>query len=221
MVGVRHSLSAGELYTIVCRARGSRPPPSISWRLGAEDVSSLVTELVTSSDGVTSSSLQLRALPRHHGQLLSCEAAVPGLASAGRLDSASVLNVHHLGPASLQLGRDLASPVREGEDAYLECEVEANPRPSKVAINDNYNIKIIMIIIIIITTGDLAEGRGGGQAAGGLWNHPQQPDPGAAAGVQVTNHNTPSSHVTSCSPLIGPGPRPASTPARRPTARAA
>ena len=134
MVGVRHSLSAGELYTIVCRARGSRPPPSISWRLGAEDVSSLVTELVTSSDGVTSSSLQLRARPRHHGQLLSCEAAVPGLASAGRLDSASVLNVHHLGPASLQLGRDLASPVREGEDAYLECEVEANPRPSKVAI---------------------------------------------------------------------------------------
>merc|ERR1712197_311230 len=74
MVGVRHSLSAGELYTIVCRARGSRPPPSISWRLGAEDVSSLVTELVTSSDGETSSSLQLRALPHHHGQLLSCEA---------------------------------------------------------------------------------------------------------------------------------------------------
>ena len=143
MVGVRHSLSAGELYTIVCRARGSRPPPSISWRLGAEDVSSLVTELVTSSDGVTSSSLQLRARPRHHGQLLSCEAAVPGLASAGRLDSASVLNVHHLGPASLQLGRDLASPVREGEDAYLECEVEANPRPSKVAI-----VIIVMIIII-------------------------------------------------------------------------
>ena len=137
-MGVRHSLSAGELYTIVCRARGSRPPPSISWRLGAEDVSSLVTELVTSSDGVTSSSLQLRARPRHHGQLLSCEAAVPGLA-ASRLDSASVLNVHHLGPASLQLGRDLASPVREGEDAYLECEVEANPRPSKVDISKNYN----------------------------------------------------------------------------------
>ena len=128
-----HSLSAGEKYLIECEAVGSRPPPVLSWRLGDSDVTVLQTELVTSNDGnITKSTISLLAEAKHHGLSLSCHAQVPGL-KEDRIEASSSLNVHFIHSASLRLGSSMAGErVREGDDVYLECSVEANPRPERV-----------------------------------------------------------------------------------------
>jgi len=128
-----HSLSAGEKYMVECEAVGSRPPPVLSWRLGDADVTVLQTELVTSNDGnITRSTISLEAEARHHGLSLSCHAHVPGLED-DKMEASSSLNVHFIQSASLRLGSSIAGErVREGDDVYLECGVEANPRPERV-----------------------------------------------------------------------------------------
>ena len=135
-----HSLSAGEKYMVECEAVGSRPPPVLSWRLGDSDVTVLQTELVTSNDGnITRSTISLEAEARHHGLSLSCHAQVPGLED-DKMEASSSLNVHFIQSASLRLGSSMAGErVREGDDVYLECGVEANPRPERVTWYRNGN----------------------------------------------------------------------------------
>ena len=132
--GVRHSLSSGEKYLLECVATGSRPSPTISWSIGDTDVTGLETKLVTSNDNnITTSSISLLADPKHSGQTITCTAIVPGL-SESRITSSSILNVHFISSASLSLGSSMTEGqmVKEGDDVYLECKVESNPRPHKI-----------------------------------------------------------------------------------------
>ena len=71
--------------------------------------------------------------PKYSGQTITCTAMVPGL-SGSRITSSSILNVHYISSASLSLGSSMTEgqAVKEGDDVYLECEVESNPRPHKI-----------------------------------------------------------------------------------------
>ena len=125
MRSVHHSLSSGERYLIECQATGSRPVPVISWSLGDTDVTVLQTKLVSSNDNNV-------AEPGHNGQTISCSAKVPGLAGS-TITTSSILNVHYISSAALSLGSSMTSKtVKEGDDVYLECKVDANPRPHKI-----------------------------------------------------------------------------------------
>ena len=132
--GLRHSLVAGERYSLECRAVGSRPPPSISWRLGSSLINVLQTRLETSHDNnVTTSTISLLAESHHHGMTISCAAGVPGLPDS-TLETRRSLNVHFITAARLRLGSNMRlEEVKEGDDVYLECEVESNPRPERVS----------------------------------------------------------------------------------------
>ena len=133
MRGVHHSLSSGERYLIECQATGSRPVPVISWSLGDTDVTVLQTKLVSSNDNnVTTSTISLLAEPGHNANTISCSAKVPGLAGS-TITTSSSLNVHYISSATLSLGSSMTSKtVKEGDDVYLECKVDANPRPHKI-----------------------------------------------------------------------------------------
>ena len=134
MRGLRHSLLAGERYSLECRAVGSRPTPSISWRLGDSLINVLQTRLESSHDtGVTSSTISLLVEPHHHGQTISCAAGVPGLKDS-TMEATRTLNVHFISSARLRLGSSMRlEEVKEGDDVYLECEVLSNPRPDRVS----------------------------------------------------------------------------------------
>ena len=132
--GLRHSLVAGQKYSLLCRAVGSRPPPSISWRLGDSLINVLQTRLETSHDNnVTTSTISLLAESHHHGQTISCAAGVPGLKDS-TMEATRTLNVHFISSARLRLGSSMRlEEVKEGDDVYLECEVKSNPRPERVS----------------------------------------------------------------------------------------
>ena len=131
--GLRHSLISGERYSVECRAIGSRPPPIISWRLGDSLINVLQTKLETSNDhNVTTSTISLLAEPDHHGKTISCTAEVPGLEDSA-MEAKSDLNVHFISSARLSLGSSMKlEDVKEGDDVYLECEVDSNPRPNRI-----------------------------------------------------------------------------------------
>ena len=132
--GLRHSLVAGQRYSLECRAVGSRPPPSISWRLGSSLINVLQTRLETSHDNnITTSTISLLAEPHHNGQTISCAAGVPGLPDS-TMETTRSLNVHFMSSAVLRLGSSMRlGEVKEGDDVYLECEVKSNPRPERVS----------------------------------------------------------------------------------------
>ena len=134
VVGLRHSLLAGESYSLECRAVGSRPPPSISWRLGDSLINVLQTRLESSHDNnVTTSTISLLAESHHHGQTISCAAGVPGLPHS-TVEATRSLNVLFISSARLRLGSSMRlEEVKEGDDVYLECEVQSNPRPDRVS----------------------------------------------------------------------------------------
>ena len=131
--GLRHSLVSGERYSVECRAIGSRPPPSISWRLGDSLINVLQTRLETSNDhNITTSTISLLAEPDHNGKTISCTAEVPGLENSA-MEATSSLNVHFISSARLSLGSSMRlEDVKEGDDVYLECEVNSNPRPDRI-----------------------------------------------------------------------------------------
>ena len=134
MRGLRHSLVAGQRYSLECRAVGSRPPPSISWRLGDSLINVLQTRLETSHDNnLTTSTISLLAEPHHNGQTISCAAGVPGLPDS-TMETTRSLNVHFISSARLRLGSSMRlEEVKEGDDVYLECDVKSNPRPERVS----------------------------------------------------------------------------------------
>ena len=131
--GLRHSLLAGEKYSLECRAVGSRPPPTISWRLGDTLINELQTRLETSNDNnVTTSTISLLAESDHHGKTISCIAGVPGLSNS-TMEATRSLNIHFISSAKLSLGSTMRlGEVKEGDDVYLECEVNSNPRPDRI-----------------------------------------------------------------------------------------
>ena len=133
--GLPHSLSRGEKYLIQCEAVGSRPVPDISWRIGDTDVRVLETSVETSPDkNVTVSTISLLAEPGHNGETISCSASVPGLINS-RKSTVSMINVHYISSAAVSLGSSMtrSERIKEGDDVYLECNVDANPRPHRIS----------------------------------------------------------------------------------------
>ena len=125
---------------------GSRPPPTISWRLGDTLINELQTRLETSNDNnVTTSTISLLAESDHHGKTISCIAGVPGLSNS-TMEATRSLNIHFISSAKLSLGSTMRlGEVKEGDDVYLECEVESNPRPDRVIWLKN--VSDLMVIL--------------------------------------------------------------------------
>ena len=97
---------------------------------------------------MTTSTISLLASPEDSGKSIRCKADVPNLPNSG-VETIQNLNIHckyltfkllkliifflDISGARLSLGSSLSvSDVKRGEDVYLECRVQASPRPHKV-----------------------------------------------------------------------------------------
>ncbi|XP_069953152.1 uncharacterized protein [Cherax quadricarinatus] len=124
-------LREGEQQEIVCVVVGARPPPTITWWSGYQRV--LQATLTTSADGnMTTSSVVLTPRPEHNGSFLRCVAETH--AAPASLDDTWYLVVHYVPRATCTYGASLdAANIKEGDDVYFECSIQANPAVIRVS----------------------------------------------------------------------------------------
>ncbi|XP_069163229.1 protein turtle homolog A [Procambarus clarkii] len=133
-------LRAGREYQLVCEVRGSRPPPTITWY----DTHTRIPDAIetTSADGnVTTSTLVFTPRPEDHGTTLRCLAETR--AAHATMDDVWNLTVHYLPTAAASFGSSLdEANIKEGDDVYFECFIEANPRVSHVSWRHNNEVLV-------------------------------------------------------------------------------
>ncbi|XP_069951905.1 nephrin-like isoform X2 [Cherax quadricarinatus] len=132
-------LKAGREYLVGCQVLGARPPPTLTWWTGHQRV--LQATVLTSEDSnVTSSRLMLLPRSQDHGSSLRCIAET--FASPATMEDSWHLDVHYVPKVRLRYGASLdAESVKEGDDVYFECFVEANPPASRISWrHDNWEI---------------------------------------------------------------------------------
>nr|XP_045585149.1 nephrin-like [Procambarus clarkii] len=129
------ALRAGIEYVVECVAVGARPPPSITWWSGDRRVLS-ATLKVSEDNNVTTSSVGVTPRPEDNGSFLRC--IVETHAAPAILEASWNLTVHYIPKASCSFGASLdSSIIKEGDDVYFECKIEANPRATRVSWRHN------------------------------------------------------------------------------------
>ncbi|XP_069191365.1 nephrin isoform X2 [Procambarus clarkii] len=124
-------LVAGRQAKLVCTVVGSNPPPLVTWYQQGQQVTPLHTQ-VQVSENMTVSVLLLEVTRRHHGRQLVCRAQHPTLPLA-TLEDIFTLDVSYKPSVNLTLGRTLdPKNLKEGNDLFFDCSVDANPPPYKV-----------------------------------------------------------------------------------------
>ncbi|XP_037777069.1 peroxidasin homolog [Penaeus monodon] len=131
IMSLKDELSEDEKYKIVCESSGSRPSASITWWKNGM----LMTDArkqVFQEGNITRSTLHLIPSPADNDVYISCRAENPRVPTAVIEDSAK-LNVHYTPRLSLAAGQNLdMEDIKEGDDVYFECGIQANPRVYKV-----------------------------------------------------------------------------------------
>ncbi|KAF2357359.1 CD80-like immunoglobulin C2-set, partial [Trinorchestia longiramus] len=124
-------LVAGREARLLCEVRGSNPPPRIRWFRNAEQIP-IDSSTVRHTRNISTSILVLDIHEQDHGSKLTCRAENPLLPTA-TLEDIYTLDVTYKPNVSLALGWSLKlQDLKEGNDAFFECRVDANPRPYKV-----------------------------------------------------------------------------------------
>ncbi|XP_066996911.2 uncharacterized protein [Anabrus simplex] len=118
-------------YTLTCVAVGSRPQANITWWRGNHRFRRGNPQVVANETTVTST-VTFSPVPEDHGHILKCHADNPKIPNSGIEDSLP-LEVVYPPLVSLQLGSTLnPDDIKEGDDVYFECNIEANPKEKKI-----------------------------------------------------------------------------------------
>ena len=152
----KEPVSAGKFYDVHCQTIGARPPPTITWWMAGKQIrSNFKTE--TSPDGnVTVSTLTLTPSTLDSGSQLVCRAGntrLPDstLEDSWRLEiyckflhllretpSQSITSIPDIPSSTLTIGSNLnASNIKEADDVYFDCKVQASPAPYKITWRHN------------------------------------------------------------------------------------
>ncbi|XP_018327739.1 nephrin-like [Agrilus planipennis] len=125
------TFSAEKKYELICRCKGSRPPPIISW--WKDGIPMEGGTISVSADGnTTTSTLWFTPQASDDGLVLSCRAANQMVPHSELRDS-WMLKVLYPPKIILHLGHGLQpSSIREGVDVYFECQIIANPKVTRV-----------------------------------------------------------------------------------------
>ncbi|KAK8402382.1 hypothetical protein O3P69_000656 [Scylla paramamosain] len=127
-----NSLSAGTEYELVCQSWGSRPSAIISWWKGGTTALKDAVMTTSPDSNVTTSILKYRAEMTDSGKYLTCRAVNQHIPQSAREDGLR-LNVYYKPVVTLQMGSNLdPENIKEGDDVYFECHINANPDVQKV-----------------------------------------------------------------------------------------
>ncbi|XP_077483340.1 protein turtle homolog B-like isoform X3 [Amblyomma americanum] len=131
-------LSANKEVELVCSSSGSRPPATLTWWKGGQQIrparDSEDASGAAAGGGLSASTSVLLFTPTvdDNNRILSCRAenkAIPGSA----LEEGWKLEVYYTPMVTLQLGGKLKdSEIQEGRDVYLDCKIVANPYTTDV-----------------------------------------------------------------------------------------
>ncbi|XP_071543617.1 uncharacterized protein [Panulirus ornatus] len=120
--------TAGTTLRLVCLAAGSHPPAQLTW-WRAHTRLPQVTHSIEDGGNITTATLTIVASRHHDGASLSCTGANPALSHHAPLADTTKLIVHYAPVVGLSLGRTMnRNMIKEGDDVYFECNIEANPR---------------------------------------------------------------------------------------------
>ncbi|XP_075537325.1 roundabout homolog 3-like [Dermacentor variabilis] len=124
-------LAAGLPAEIECEAAGSRPPPVITWWRGKAKISADHVKMMPIGNRVFSV-VTYTPTREDNGKRLRCVAENPNIVGSF-IEASYSLDVHYKPLVTLQLGKRLRlEEIFEGQDVYLECSIDANPRVSEV-----------------------------------------------------------------------------------------
>ncbi|XP_066953807.1 uncharacterized protein [Macrobrachium rosenbergii] len=142
ILGSLDSLAEGERYEIVCESSGSRPTATITWWKGGILMTDTRSQ-VFQEGNVSRSTLYLTPSLADHDVYVFCRAKNPMVPSAVMEDSRK-LNVHYTPRLSLAAGVSLdMDDIKEGDDVYFECGINANPKVIKVQWYHNQGEELI------------------------------------------------------------------------------
>ncbi|XP_069187327.1 nephrin [Procambarus clarkii] len=128
-------LRAGREYLAVCLVVGARPAATITWWSGHQRV--LQATVLTSEDqNVTASSVVFTPRPQDNGSFLRCIAET--FAFPATLEDTWNLTVLYVPRAQCGYGASLdADNIKEGDDVYFECSLDANPPATRISWQHN------------------------------------------------------------------------------------
>ncbi|XP_047737504.1 uncharacterized protein LOC108666189 [Hyalella azteca] len=131
ILGAAEPVSAGRPYELVCHSAGARPPATLTWWLGGQLLTNATTT-TASSGNVTVSSLIYEPKIADSGQQLRCRAESPVIPHPPLDDHFDII-VFYTPIVHLGLGSSLSpDSIKESEDVYFECNVQARPKIYKV-----------------------------------------------------------------------------------------
>ncbi|XP_058060539.1 protein turtle homolog A-like [Anopheles bellator] len=117
-------LVADRRYEICCESVGSRPNAIITWYKGKRQLRRAKEEILNNT---TRSELSFVPTTDDDGKLITCRAENPNVTGLF-LETSWKIEVVYPPIVSLRLGSTLsADDIKEGDDVYFECHVQANP----------------------------------------------------------------------------------------------
>ncbi|XP_055708974.1 nephrin-like [Phlebotomus papatasi] len=123
------SLVADRRYEVLCETTGSRPNAIITFYKGKRPLRRTKDE---SKNGTTISELSFVPSVEDDGKTVTCRAENPNVTGLF-LETTWKLNVVYPPIVTLRLGSTLsAEDIKDGEDVYFECHVQANPQWRKL-----------------------------------------------------------------------------------------
>ncbi|XP_063595403.1 uncharacterized protein LOC134772367 [Penaeus indicus] len=129
--GEEEPIAEGRSSTLTCTVIGSNPPALVTWYQQGQMIKPLHT-VVRERDNVTTSVLTLNASRSDHMRQLVCR-AVNALLPEETLEDILTLDVQYKPIVTMSLGRSLdPDNLREENDIFFDCKVDANPDPYKV-----------------------------------------------------------------------------------------
>ncbi|KAF2363677.1 CD80-like immunoglobulin C2-set [Trinorchestia longiramus] len=130
------SIEAAKEYQVMCQVSGARPPPVITWWNRGNRVLQRAVETTSANGNVTTSTLMFTPKPADNLGVLSCVA--DSFATKTSVNDSWPLSVLYTPKASARFGASLDSKnIKEEDDVYFECIIDANPRVSRVSWRHN------------------------------------------------------------------------------------
>ncbi|KAG5676002.1 hypothetical protein PVAND_005857 [Polypedilum vanderplanki] len=129
IVNKKLPLVADRRYEVQCESSGSRPNAIITWYKGKRQLRRAKEEAL---NNITKSILNFVPTTDDDGKLITCRAENPKV-SGLFLETTWKIEVIYPPLVNLRLGSTLiVDDIKEGDDLYMECQIQANPKFSKM-----------------------------------------------------------------------------------------
>lgn len=127
-------LAATVNYSLSCTSYGSYPPAALSWWLDGRKISEQDAEVsVLHNSNTTNSILNFIPNIEDTGKFLKCRAENLEM-PASQIEDSWNLDINYIPVAELTLGPTLdADKIKEGDDVYFECNIDAKPASYKTS----------------------------------------------------------------------------------------